>query len=191
MAHNLLGLPAEDNSSSWKGGSNEQELIEEVIPVIYSKLKKMAHFQKFSFQGADTLNTTALVHEAYIKLAHSPLKWENELHFYAIAGKAMRQILLNHSRAKMTAKRGKQAPVVDVHLEGFDLPEHVCQEMLGLEEALQHLEKEHPREAKVVEMRFFAGMTVEETAALLKISPATVKRCWQVAKVWLLSEMNK
>lgn len=170
--------------------NSENELMAELIPFLYSKLKKMAHFQKLSFYDSDTLNTTALVHEAYLKLAKSSVRWQNELHFYALAGKAMREILMNYARAKMSKKRGQRPIPVTMDLASLELSTELCDELLTLENALTQLEKEFPREAKIVELRFFGGMTVEETASFLELSPATIKRSWQVARVWLLSEMK-
>lgn len=190
MANNSLGTTSANNIQGWIHAGNEEYLVDEIIPVIYDKLKKMAHFQKFSFHASDTLNTTALVHEAYLKLANSSAKWQNELHFYALAGKAMRQILINYAKSKTTKKRGENPIHIDANFNSLDISESVCEHFLALNQALEILEQQHPREARIVEHRFFAGMTIEETAQILNLSPATVKRSWQVAKVWLLTEMS-
>lgn len=172
----------------------ETSSMEDILPVVYSQLKKMAHGLRFRFSDNETMNTTAIVHEAYIKLSTADAKWTNTLHFYALAAKAMRQILYNYLRRNNTEKRGGgQIFKLDItELEEFlDIPESIGDELLKLEEALKKLSSHDERAAKIVECRFFGGMTIEETAKYLQISDATVKRSWITAKAWLTAEIKK
>lgn len=172
--------------------SLKQENIDEILPIVYTQLKKMANSLKFRFSGNETLNTTAIVHEAYIKLANADAKWSNELHFYALAAKAMRQILYNHIRKHNTDKRGGNCSKLDIHeIESFLLlNEEIKDELNKLEQALQNLAKHDQRAAQIVECRFYGGMTIEETAKHLGISDATVKRTWITAKAWLIAQIK-
>ncbi len=164
-----------------------------IFPIIYSELRHIAHRIRFQFFGIDTLNTTAIVHEAYLKIIHSETDWESRAHFYGVAGKAMRQILLNAARRKNAIKRGKAAEHVCFAEweEKINLSEECSDEILMLDEILLKLEEKDERQVKIVECRFFANMSIEETATVLNISPATVKRSWQVTKAWLFTEIQQ
>lgn len=182
----------------------EAELLEEV----HAELRRLARGQRRRWRGDPSLRTTALAHKAYLKLKdREEQSWENRSHFFAVAATAMRQILLNEARRKRAEKRGGDAPVLSLE----KLRESLGQEdpagdkrpddalllaeeaelLVLLGEALSRFDEEHPRAARVVECRFFGGMTIEETAEVLSVSAATVSRDWNHARAWLYREMKK
>lgn len=155
---------------------------------VYSELKVLARSHRRRWNGNETINTTALIHEAFIKLSGSE-GYANRTHFYATASKAMRQVLLNYAEQQRTAKRGGDA--VQVPLEDAQFVSvGSADEVFNLEQLLKRLEAENPRRCQIVECRVFGGMTVEETADALAISPATVKREWQIASALLYRELK-
>lgn len=162
----------------------------DLIPRIYNELHLLAKSQRKKFSSAETLNTTALVHEAYIKMVdHSHQNWETRSHFYAVAAKAMRCILVDHAKMHMADKRGgsqKALPFSEQLIAG----KKQASEVLDLDEALSKLEKIAERQSKVIELRFFCGFTIEETGKILSLSPATVKRDWNLARSWLYREIK-
>lgn len=159
--------------------------VDELFAATYEELKALAGSQRRRWRGDDTLSTTVLIHEAYLKLAQRQgPQWEHRGHFFAVASTAMRQILINYARDKRVAKRGGDATPVspdDVPL----VSEDAVEELLALDEALDALAALDARQARVVECRFFGGLSVEETAEALDVSPATVKRDWAVARAYL------
>jgi RNA polymerase sigma factor (TIGR02999 family) len=161
---------------------------------VYDELRRVAHRELRHERGDHTLGTTALVHEAYLKLVRlDRVEWQSRAHFYAIAAQAMRRILINHATAKRTQKRGggvSPATLDDASDEAVAMADERADELLALDEALGRLEALDARQARVVECRFFGGMSVEETAAALGISPATVKRDWVAARAWLNREVG-
>lgn len=167
----------------------DQDAYSKVFSLIYAELRTIARHIRSKFYGNETLNTTAIVHEAYLKLVGSETDWNSRNHFYGVAGKAMRQILLNAASKKTAEKRGggvDQEPLVEGENE-VALSEETSEQVLKLEEALQKLETIDRQQARIVECRFYAGMSVQETASALNISSATVKRRWRTTKVWLYS----
>jgi RNA polymerase sigma-70 factor (ECF subfamily) len=163
------------------------------VEAVYSELKRLAASRLRLERPDHTLSATGLVHEAYLKLAQSDLHWENAGHFRAIAARAMRQILVNHALAHRTEKRGGEW--VKLTLTGVE-PEIEAQvsgavDILSLDEALKALAELDPRQAEIVELRYFAGLTIEETADAIKLSVATVKREWAVARLFLKRAMSK
>ncbi|MEQ8688316.1 MAG: ECF-type sigma factor [Imperialibacter sp.] len=171
----------------------DQKALDELFPVVYDELRKNAHHLRFKFRQQETLNTTALVHEAYLKLSKADLsKLQSKEHFYNLAAKAIRQILVNACLKKQTDKRGNQPS----HLKIDDLEEHInfTEEtgtaILKIHEALEVLEKREPTYGKIVECRFFAGLSIDETAKILGTSPSTVKRSWSMAKTWLHMQLS-
>jgi RNA polymerase sigma factor (TIGR02999 family) len=157
---------------------------------IYDELRRLAHVVRDG-QAPATLNTTALVHEAYLHLHPSEgLEIENKKHFFRLAARAMRQVIAREVRHRCAQKRGGDAEVVAFRegLLGRDVP---LADLLSIEGALDDLEQMHPRQARVVECRFYAGLTIPETAAALDISSATVKRDWRAARAWLLTRLKK
>lgn len=162
----------------------------QLIPLVYNELRRMAEGYMRRERPDHTLQTTALVHEAYLKLVgqHS-VKWQNRAHFFGVAAQVMRRVLVDYARGHMREKRGggrDEAPLDDAIVFS---PER-AEEFLELDRALQALSALDPRQAKIVELRYFGGSTVEETAEALGISPKTVKRDWTVAKAWLHGELK-
>jgi RNA polymerase sigma factor (TIGR02999 family) len=165
--------------------------LEALMPLVYAELRRLAaHYLKGERPG-QTLQPTALVHEAYLKLLKDrPERWQNRAHFSAIAAHAMRQILIERARARDALKRGGGQPRVTFD-EGLPAaaPEHPV-DMLALDAALDRLAALDPGQARIVELRFFGGLSIEETADAMKISPATVKRHWAAARAWLAKELD-
>ncbi|HEX7118335.1 MAG TPA: ECF-type sigma factor [Longimicrobiales bacterium] len=168
--------------------SGDREAFDRAYSLVYRELHRLARAQRRRWNGDDTLDTTALVHEAYLRLAAwSPEHWGGRAHFFAVAGRAMRQILVNYAERRRAAKRGggRVAPLDAVADEFAPIAPEVADEVLALHEALERLERLDPRQCRIVECRFFAGLSIEETAEALGISPATVKRDWSLASAWL------
>lgn len=166
---------------------NNQEAYEHIFPLIYKQLQVIARSIRFNFNGIDTLNTTAIVHEAYIKLASKNTPWESRSHFYSVAAKAMRQVLLNAARGKSSEKRGGDIPVISIDDLGDSviLSSAASEKLIDFDKLLVRLEEKDSLYGRIVECRFFAGLSIEETADALHVSPATVKRKWQLARDWL------
>ena len=170
---------------------NESGSLDKILPMVYDELRRLASQQLRGERSDLTLHTTALVHEAYLKLIKYPPKgdWEGRRHFFGIAARAMRQILVNYAWKKSRQKRGgKERP--SEFEEGIYITEQKAEELIALDEALSILEKLDERQAKVVECRYFAGYNIEETAEILDISPATVKRDWTSARAWLHGQLK-
>jgi len=172
--------------------------LDQVFQLIYQELKVCARRQRFKWQGDATLNTTALINEAYLKLVDQQnADYENRLHFLSTASKVMRHILIDYSRSKITNKRGgreKHQSLLETEhyqLPSLEVDDKQAVELLSLDCALSRLAKTSERESKVVECRFFGGMTINETSELLGVSPGTVKRDWTLAQSWLLNEMER
>jgi RNA polymerase sigma factor (TIGR02999 family) len=173
----------------WSRG--EEEAAEKLLPLVYEDLRQRAHRQMGRERRGHTLQTTALVHEAYLRLVGAgPLDWQSRSHFFAIAARAMRRILVDHARSRRSLKRGAAARAVSLD-EGLLVAPQPHRDMVSLDEALEALTALDPRKGRVVELRYFGGLSVEETAAVLKVSARTVKGDWQFAKVWLLREMRR
>jgi RNA polymerase sigma factor (TIGR02999 family) len=173
-----------------KVGAGNQAAFDEVFPLVYAELRRIAAREMRREKPGRTLQTTALVHEAYLRLLKdASLSFENRAHFLGIAAHAMREILIEHARARSARKRGGGA----VRLTLDDLVAPVPSpsiDVLALDEALERLARLDQRHARVVELRYFGGMSVEETAAALDLSPATVKRAWTIARAWLYRELG-
>jgi RNA polymerase sigma factor (TIGR02999 family) len=140
-------------------------------------------------RSSHTLQPTALVHEAFLRLVDEELHLENRAHFFGVAAQAMRQILVEHARARHALKRGGEAQKLSLD-EAMDQPEEREVDLMALDDALNDLARFDPRQARIVELRYFAGLTIEETARLLGISPAMVKREWNLARAWLHREIS-
>ncbi len=176
----------------------EHEVANDLLEHVYAELRQRARGQRKRWKGDPSLQTTALAHEAYLKLVGpEEQSWENRSHFFAVAAQAMRQILLNEARRKRAQKRGGEAPVLSLEELRAELGRDVAmteeraEVLVVLEEALGQLEEKRPRAARVVECRFFGGMTIEETAEALGVSGSTVSRDWKFAKTWLYREMKR
>lgn len=165
--------------------------LSKLIPLVYDELHRLAAGYMRREQPGQTLQTTALVHEAYVRLMQQRnLKWENRAHFMAIAANLMRQILVERARGRRAEKRGGGSVRV-TYDESMSPAVKSSVDLLALDEALARLEAFDPRRARIVELRFFGGLTLEEMASTLGVSPATVKRDWSVARAWLHREMGK
>lgn len=163
--------------------------MDQVFASVYPRLRELARSRRRQWKGDETLSTTALIHEAYLKLADSDSRFQDRGHFFAVAARAMRQVLINYAEYRSAGKRGGDA--VQVPLQDSDLVEEdALEDLLDLEEALRRLEELSPRQAKVVECLFFGGLSVAETAEATDTSPATVKRDWSAARAWLQRELR-
>jgi len=161
----------------------------ELAPQVYAELKRLAAGYLRREMPGQTLQPTALVHEAYLRLAAATPVWQDRNHFVAIAARSMRQILVDRARARGAAKRWAELDRVSLH-ESLQAAAHVDDMLPALDEALDRLEQIDPEQARIVELRFFAGLTVEEAAAALNVSPATLKRRWSLARAWLHRELT-
>jgi len=173
----------------WNRG--DQTALEGLMPLVYDELRAVAARYLQAENPGHTLQPTALVHEAYLRLiGQDRVAWQNRAHFFAIAAQMMRRVLVDHARRKKAAKR--DAATFRIEMSGRDegLPDDRDPEILDLDEALKGLEALDPRQARIVELRFFGGLTVEETAEVAGISPATVKREWRTARAWLRQELE-
>lgn len=171
-------------------GQGDPSALEQLIPVVYNELKRMAR-RHVARERGQTLQATALVHEAYMKLVDQrSVSWQNRAHFFAIAARLMRRILMKRARRRQAAKRGGDATelcVDEVEIRSGEPPVDV----IALDAALTRLATVDPRQGDIVELRFFGGLSIEETAEALDISPATVKREWRTAKAWLYKEIQR
>ncbi len=164
--------------------------IDDLVLEVYDDLRRMAHRQLRAERADHTLSTTALVHEAYLKLARlDRIRWQNRAHFCAEAARAMRRILVDYAVRRGAQKRGGTRTRVELD-QLRAITDRDASQLLALHAALQVLEREHPRHARVVECRFFGGMSVPEVSEALGLSPATVKRDWQLARAWLNRELD-
>ena len=167
----------------------DQTALDRLMPLVYGELRKIAASYLRQERKDHTLQPTALVHEAYLRLTHQKdVAWQNRAHFFGIAAQMMRRILVDHARKRLAAKRDASAwKVATAEVDGGA---ESAPELLALDRALEELEKIDPQQAKIVELRFFGGLTVEETAEVAGISPRTVKREWRTAKAWLRREIG-
>lgn len=171
-------------------GDGSDEAMNEVFEVVYPRLKEIARSRRRGWQGSHTMNTTGLIHEAYMKVAGAGAgKFENRGHFFATTARAMRQVLINYAEKQAAQKRGGGAAEVTLY-DDDAVTDEAMDELLALNDALEKLESMSARQARVVECLFFAGFNIAETAEALDISPATVKRDWATARAWLYREMK-
>lgn len=170
-----------------QGGS--PDAVSKLMPAVYAELRQLAAGYLRSERAEHTLQTTGLVHEAYLRLVdQSRTTWKNRSHFFGIAAQAMRRILVDYARKRRAAKRDGGRPVtLDEQLAGTPTD---SDEVLAVDEALERLAMLDPRQSRIVELRYFAGLSIEETAEALEVSPATVKRDWTSAKAWLQRELT-
>ena len=173
--------------AKWQAG--DEEGLRSLFPVIYNELRRVAHYHLQKERPDHTLQSTALVHEAYLRLVkQGGAKIENRQHFLAISALLMRQILVEYARRHRAAKRGGEKETL---LEGMALARGRSLDLLVLDAALNSLAKLDAQQSRVVELRFFGGLSIEETARVMEISPDTVKRNWNVARAWLAREMQR
>jgi RNA polymerase sigma factor (TIGR02999 family) len=171
----------------WRGGDNEA--LQQLLPLLYRELRQVAHRHWHNEQFGVTLQSTALVHEAYLRLVDQrPAFVENRSHFVAIASRLMRQILVDHAREKRAAKRDWG---LRIEFDGvLNRPAEHDVDVIALDDALTVLATLDARQCQIVELRFFGGLSIEDTARVLEISPATVKREWSTARIWLTRELG-
>ena len=173
---------------AWGDGS--KEALDRLAPLVYRELRQIAGRMMAAERPNHTLQATALVNEAYLRLVDArEVNWQDRAHFFAICARAMRQILVDHARTRGSAKRGGDQVVIELDdaLAAGTSPEA---NLLELDDALNRLAQLDPRKSQVVELRFFGGLSLEETAEVLKTSPRTVKRDWQLARAWLYRELS-
>lgn len=171
--------------------SNGQEVQEELLPVVYDELRRLAHRHLRSEPDDLTLRTTELAHEAYLKLIdHSAVDWEDRQHFFAVAARAMRQVLVDHARRRSADKRGGETPAHPLSEVTPKTPRPPVA-VLAVNQALDRLAEIDERRSQVVECRFFGGYTIAETAEVLDVSASTVERDWRTAKAWLQRELRE
>jgi RNA polymerase sigma factor (TIGR02999 family) len=174
---------------AWRNG--DDKALACLTPLVYKELHRLANRCMRGERTGHTLQTTALVNEAYIKLVDSSrVQWQNRAHFFAIAAQLMRRVLVDFARRRRYRKRGGDWRQVTLG-EGLDVSKNVDADLVAVDEALQELSKLDPRKAQVVELRFFGGLSLEETAEALKISTDTVGRDWRAAKAWLTRELRR
>jgi len=166
----------------WSDG--KEQALDDLLPIIYDELRRLAHIYLRRERSDQTLQTTALVHEAYLKLVDQrSVNWQNRSHFFGIAAQAMRRILIDNARRRTAAKRG---PGKEITFDEARLgARKQDQRLITLDEALSELEQIDPQQSRIIELRYFGGMTIEETAEALHLSAATVKREWSIARAWL------
>ncbi|MGI8989080.1 MAG: sigma-70 family RNA polymerase sigma factor [Bryobacteraceae bacterium] len=170
--------------------AGNQGVADQLVPLIYAELRRIAGSQMARERSGHTLQATAVVHEAYMRLAgEQDIEWQNRAHFFAIAAKTMRRVLLDYARQRRAGKRGGEAArKVDLDAELL-IGDDRIEDVVALDEVLARLSEMDPEQGRVVELRFFAGLNVDETAEVMGISPRTVKREWRLAKAWLQLEL--
>jgi len=173
----------------WRNG--DQTALDRLMPLVYEELRRMANHYMRNERKGHSLQTSALVNEAYLRLVdHENIAWENRAHFFGVAAQAMRRILVDYARSRGRLKRAGAAQHVSLD-EAMTLAEERTAELIALDDALEELAKVDPRKSRVVELRYFGGLSVEETAEALGVSFMTVMRDWNTARAWLMREMTK
>ena len=173
----------------WRGGDRDD--LEALLPLVYDELRRLAHHHLRNERPDHTLQSTALVHEAYFRLVGQDLpEWESRAHFFAIAAQLMRQILVDYARRRRASKRGSGVCMLTLD-NAVALPRRKEVDVVALDDALNILAEVDPRQSRVVELRFFAGLSLEETSAVMGIATATVQRDWTAARAWLHREISR
>jgi RNA polymerase sigma factor (TIGR02999 family) len=173
----------------WRSG--DDEALQVLVPLVYDEMRSLAHSYLRRERLDHTLQSTALVHEAYVRLTgNAPPQWQDRAHFFGVAAHLMRQILVDHARSRNTSKRG--GDVVRLAIDGMNEPgEHLDLDIVAMDDALKDLTRIDPQQGRVVELRFFTGLSIEETAEVMGISASTVKRDWNTARAWLFRELDR
>jgi RNA polymerase sigma factor (TIGR02999 family) len=169
--------------------TGNKQALESLMPLVYAELRRQAARYLRRERQNHTLQPTALVNEAFLRLVDQKVNWQNRSHFFGVAAQAMRRVLVDHARAHGRIKRGGPAPKVTLD-EGMVAAQGRSVDLLALDQALERLAAIDARQARVVELRFFGGLSVEETAEVMNVSPATVKREWSMAKAWLHAKLE-
>ena len=189
----MASLPREEVTQlllAWRQG--EQSALDELIPVVHKELARLAHRYMSGEREGHSLQTTALVNEAYLRLVDSSqVQWQNRAHFFAVAAQLMRRVLVDFARTRNYQKRGGEVLKVEFDEAWMGASDHGGDLLVALDDALGELAKFDPRKSQVVEMRFFGGLSAMETAEVLKVSEDTVLRDWKLAKTWLLRELKR
>lgn len=186
-------MDGESNATRWllEWGDGNQEAQERLMQLVYGELRRLAAYQMQRERPGHTLQPTAVVHEAYIRLVdQKQVQWRNRSQFMAIAGQMMRRVLLDHARAQRAGKRGGGSVTVAL-VDSMRPASQPDVDVEALDDCLEALARIDPQQARIVELRYFAGLSVEETAAVLGIGTATVKRDWAVARAWLRRELSR
>jgi len=187
----MASSPSEVTQLLQQWSEGRQDALDLLIPQIYGELRRLASSYLRRERPDHTLQPTALVNEAFLKLVdQKAVRWQNRAHFFGIAAQAMRRILVDHARAHSAGKRGAGGRQVALD-ESVAITPSPDIDMLALDEALTRLERLDPQQSRIVELRFFGGLTIEETAEVMRISPATIGRDWTLAKAWLYAELAR
>jgi len=171
-------------------GQGDEAARDQLIPFVYDELRRLARHHMRRERGEQVLQTSALIHEAYLRLVDQHVPWQSRAHFFGISAKLMREILVDHARARLRRKRGGGQQQVSL-AAAADVAVGKASDVLALNDALNALAELDPRQSRIIELRFFGGLTIEETAEALKISTATVEREWRSARAWLRLEMSR
>jgi RNA polymerase sigma-70 factor (ECF subfamily) len=172
-------------------GNGDRAALDRVIPVVYQELRRLAHRQVRRERAGDSMQTTALINEAYLRLVdYARVRPRDRAHFFAIAAQAMRRILIERARSRRSAKRGSGAPKLSLD-EVADVSAERAADLVALDDALTQLAAIDPRKSRLVELKYFGGLTDEEAAEVLEVSTATVERDWRTAKIWLHREISR
>ncbi len=174
---------------AWRAG--DEDALQRLMPLVYEELHRLAQIYMGRERPDHTLQTTALVHEAYIRLVDSAgIGFEDRSHFFALSAQLMRRILVDWARARLSLKRGGEVQILDLN-ESLVVSPHAGADLVALDDALKTLEAIDPRKSQVIELRFFGGLSVQETAEVLRVSEDTVHRDWRLAKSWLRRELRQ
>lgn len=185
----MTSLPSQVTDLLVAWGKGDENARDELIPLVYAELHRLAHYYMVRERPTHTLQTSGLVNEAFLRLVDQrEVHWKNRSHFFGIAAQMMRRVLVDYARNRQYAKRGGHARQVSLD-EAFIISDERSEEVVALDEALNRLSEFDSRKSQIVELRFFCGLSVEETAEILNVSSATVKRDWMLAKAWLRREM--
>ncbi|HKY05190.1 MAG TPA: sigma-70 family RNA polymerase sigma factor [Blastocatellia bacterium] len=186
-----MTMPASQNVTqllvAWERG--DEAARDELIPLIYDALRRIARHHLRGERASHTLQTTALINEAYLKLVEQSVPWQNREHFFGIAARLMRQILVDYARARQRLKRGGDRQQISLSLADGAANEQTA-DLLSLNKALETLAEVDPQRSRIVELRFFGGLTIEETAQVMGISTPSVERGWRAARAWLQTELG-
>lgn len=184
----LSSLAVSELLAKWQGG--DEEALRALLPLVYNELRRLAHHYLQQERSGHTLQSTALVHEAYLRLAkQGPAHFENRAHFFAIAAQLMRQVLVDYARSRRAAKRNLGQKIT--WNDAITWAKKRTPDLIALDDALNELAKLDAQQSKIVELRFFGGLSIEETSQVLSVSPSTVKREWSSARAWLHREIKR
>lgn len=185
-----MTIPASQNVTemliAW--GQGDEAARDELIPLVYNQLRRIARHHLRGERAGHTLQTSELINEAYLKLVEQSVSWQNRAHFFGIAARLMRQVLVDYARARLRLKRGGDRQ--QISLTAVDEASEQVADLLALNEALETLANVDVQRSQIVELRFFGGLTIEETAAVMGISTPTVERGWRAARAWLQTELG-